>query len=154
MLNEERKTIMYFCVVIIRARFTKEVKSLKSRLDKNKNVDKENEHFKWTRNGNLPENCSFKGIDGALRSRSQLYIKRMSSLSPIFNRFVTFTLCIQIALRSEGDSMLQIESKIVPQGDQGYKWNSLALAPVCLLLLSDPCSQARLCPTAQDQTRF
>lgn len=48
----------------------------------------------------------FKGIGETLRSYSQLYIKRMSSLSHIFNRFVTFTLCIKIALRNEGDSMV------------------------------------------------
>lgn len=67
------------------------------------------------------EFAPFEGIDGTLRSHSQLYIKRMNSLSYIFNRFVEFTLCTKIALRSEGNSMLQIESKIVPQGDQGYK---------------------------------
>lgn len=63
----------------------------------------------------------FKGTDGTLRSHRQVYINRTSSLSYIFNGCVTFTLCIKIALRSEGNSVLQIESKMVPQGDQGHK---------------------------------
>ena len=47
--------------VMIRTRFMKEVKSLNLWPDKHMNLDKENEHFKWSRKGNLPEKGSLSG---------------------------------------------------------------------------------------------
>lgn len=72
--------------------------------------------------------CS-KTIDGTLRPHSQLDPKRTCSMRYIFSRFATLTLCIKIALTSKGNSLLQRESKTVPQGNQDHKLNSLVFAP-------------------------